>query len=151
MSDRFAARFQQAVGSVPILEAMGIRLVEVRSGHAVAELPPEPNVNHFGVTYAGSLFSVAEMLGGVLSLATFDLEGELAGCVPLVKESTIRFRRPALGVVRATAELSEDEVARVRTDALATGKGEFVLEATLTDAQGEVVATTVGTYQIRRL
>ena len=151
MSDRFAARFQQAVGSVPILEAMGIRLVEVRSGHAVAELPPQPNVNHFGVTYAGSLFSVAEMLGGVLSLATFDLEGELAGCVPLVKESTIRFRRPALGVVRATAELSEDAVARVRTDALATGKGEFVLEATLTDAQGEVVATTVGTYQIRRL
>ena len=151
MSDRFAARFQQAVGSVPILEAMGIRLVEVRSGHTVAELPPEPNVNHFGVTYAGSLFSVAEMLGGVLSLATFDLEGELTGCVPLVKESTIRFRRPALGVVRATAELSEDEVARVRTDALASGKGEFVLEATLTDAQGEVVATTVGTYQVRRL
>jgi thioesterase domain-containing protein len=151
MSDRFAARFQHAVGSVPILGAMGIRLVEVRSGHAVAELPPEPNVNHFGVTYAGSLFSVAEMLGGVLSLATFDLEGELAGCVPLVKESTIRFRRPALGVVRATAELTEAEVARVRADALATGKGEFVLEATLTDAQGEVVATTVGTYQVRRL
>ncbi|HSF37348.1 MAG TPA: YiiD C-terminal domain-containing protein [Nocardioides sp.] len=143
----------QAVGSVPILEAMGIRVVDLRPGFAAADLPPEPNVNHFGVTYAGSLFSVAEMLGGLLSLATFDLEegGELAGCVPLVKESTIRFRRPALGVVRATASLSDDEVARVRADALATGKGEFVLEATLTDAAGEVVASTVGTYQLRRL
>lgn len=143
----------QAVGSVPILEAMGVRVVEVGPGRAVAELPPEPNVNHFGVTYAGSLFSVAEMLGGLLSLATFDLtdDGELAGFVPLVKESTIRFRRPAVGVVRATASLSADEVARVRADALATGKGEFVLEATLTDAAGEVVATTVGTYQVRRL
>jgi thioesterase domain-containing protein len=147
----YTLRVEAVLGSVPILEAMGIRLVEARPGRAVAELPPEPNVNHFGVTYAGSLFSVAEMLGGVLSLATFDFEGELAGCVPLVKESTIRFRRPALGVVRATAELSEDEVARVRTDALATGKGEFLLEATLTDAQGQVVATTVGTYQVRRL
>ena len=146
MSDRWA----QAVASVPILEAMGIRVVEVRPGLASAELPPEPNVNHFGVTYAGSLFSVAEMLGGVLSLATFDLEGELAGFVPIVKESTIRFRRPALGVVRAEAMLSDDEVARVRHDALATGKGEFVLEATLTDTQGEVVASTVGTYQLRR-
>lgn len=143
-------RFEQAVASVPILEAMGIRLVEVRAGFAAAELPPEPNVNHFGVTYAGSLFSVAEMLGGVLSLATFDLEGELAGFVPLVKESTIRFRRPALGVVRASASLCDDDVARVRHDALETGKGEFVLEATLTDAQGEVVASTVGTYQLRR-
>ena len=77
--------------------------------------------------------------------------GELAGFVPLVKESTIRFRRPALGVVRATASLSDEEVARVRSDALASGRGEFVLEATLTDAAGEIVATTVGTYQVRRL
>ncbi len=146
MSDRFA----EAVASVPILEAMGIRVVEVAPGRAVAELPPEPNVNHFGVTYAGSLFSVAEMLGGLLSLATFDLEGELAGFVPVVKESAIRFRRPALGVVRASAELDDVEVARVRREALESGRGGFVLEATLTDAQGEVVATTVGTYQLRR-
>lgn len=139
-----------AVATMPILAAMGIHVVELRPGFAAAELPPEPNVNHFGVTYAGSLYSVAEMLGGVLSLATFDLEGELAGFVPLVKESTIRFRRPALGVVRASASLPDDEIARVRQDALATGKGEFTLEAIVTDTQGEVVATTVGTYQLRR-
>ncbi len=151
MPEGFPSRFADAVASVPILEAMGIRLVEVRAGFAVAELPPEPNVNHFGVTYAGSLFSVAEMLGGVLSVATFDLEGELAGFVPIVKESTIRFRRPALGVVRAAASLAESEVARVRRDALGTGKGEFVLEAVLTDAQGVTVASTVGTYQVRRV
>lgn len=149
----YTLRVEEAVGlgSVPILEAMGIRVVEVRPGFAAAELPPEPNVNHFGVTYAGSLFSVAEMLGGVLSLATFDFEGELEGFVPLVKESTIRFRRPALGVVRATAALADPEVARVREAALSTGKGEFLLEATLTDARDEVVASTVGTYQVRRL
>ncbi|KRE95979.1 hypothetical protein ASG76_02650 [Nocardioides sp. Soil774] len=141
----------QAVGSVPILQAMGVRLVDVRPGFAAAELPPEPNVNHFGVTYAGSLFSVAEMLGGVLCLATFDLEpgGELDGCVPIVKESTIRFRRPAVGVVRAEASLPDAEVTRIRRDALATGKAEFVLEARLTDAHGEVVSTAIGTYQLR--
>lgn len=147
----YTLRVEAGAGSVPILDAMGIRLVEVAPGRAVAELPPEPNINHFGVTYAGSLYSVAEMLGGVLALATFDFEGELAGFVPLVRESTIRFRRPALGVVRASASLSDVEVARVRQDALATGKGEFVLEATITDADGEVVASTVGTYQVRRL
>jgi thioesterase domain-containing protein len=149
--DHLASRLQEAVASVPILEAMGVRVVEVRPGRAVAELPPEPNVNHFGVTYAGSLFSVAEMLGGLLSLASFDLEGELAGFVPIIKESTIRFRRPAVGVVRASVELAVAEVERVRRDALQCGKGEFVLEASLTDADGEVVATTVGTYQVRRL
>ena len=146
----YTLRVEAAVGAVPILAAMGIRLVEVAPGRAVAELPPEPNVNHFGVTYAGSLYSVAEMLGGVLALATFDFDGELAGFVPLVKESKIRFRRPAMGVVQASASLSDEEVSRVRHDALATGKGEFVLEATLIDGDGEVVATTVGTYQVRR-
>jgi hypothetical protein len=54
------------------------------------------------------------------------------------------------GVVRASASLPQSETARVRADALASGKGEFVLEAMLTDAQGELVATTVGTYQVRR-
>lgn len=140
------SRLAEAVASVPILEAMGIRIVDVRPGRAVAELPPEPNVNHFGVTYAGSLFSLAEMLGGVLSLVSFDLDG----MVPVVKASSIRFRRPAMGVIRAEVSLSEDEIARVQNDARTTGKGEFELEAVLTDSTGEVVATTVGTYQIRR-
>ena len=142
MSDRFA----EAVASVPILEAMGIRVVDARPGRAVAELPAEPNINHFGVTYAGSLFSVAEMLGGVLSLVSFDLDG----MVPVVKASSIRFRRPAVGVIRAEVSLSADEIARVQSDAETTGKGEFELEAVLTDTSGDVVATTVGTYQIRR-
>ena len=53
MPDHLASRLQEAVASVPILEAMGVRVVEVRPGRAVAELPPEPNVNQFGVNYAG--------------------------------------------------------------------------------------------------
>ena len=144
MSDPSAV---EAAASVPILGAMGIRIIEASPGRAVAELPPEPNVNHFGVTYAGSLFSLAEMLGGVLSLASFELDG----MVPIVKDAVIRFRRPAVGVIRAEVSLSHDEITRVQEDARTTGKGEFTLEAVLTDARGEVVATTAGTYQIRRL
>jgi uncharacterized membrane protein affecting hemolysin expression len=36
-------------------------------------------------------------------------------------------------------------------DAEATGKGEFVLVASLTDQRGEIVAETSGTYQLRRI
>ena len=60
----YTLRVEALVVSVPILAAMGIRVVEVVPGRAVAELPPEPNVNHFGVTYAGSLFSVARCWAG---------------------------------------------------------------------------------------
>jgi len=131
---------------IPILGQMGLRITDAGRGRAAATLPAEPNRNHFGSTYAGSLFSVAEMLGGVIGLNTFQLEG----FVPLVKSVEVRFLRPASTEVTAETSLSDDEIARIESEALANGKAEFVLEATVTDAGGVVVATTTGHYQLRR-
>ena len=58
--------------TIPPVHKMGVRVVEARRGHAVASVPLEGNGNHFGVIYAGVQFTVAEMLGGVIALATFD-------------------------------------------------------------------------------
>lgn len=144
MFDRPDSRFQGAIASVPILEAMGIRLVEVRPGLAVAELPPGPNVNHFGVTYAGCLFSVAEMLGGIIG-GFF----EVPGGVPLVKRLEIDFTRPAMTAATARTTLSEEEFARVRDEATANGKSNFELLTEVTGEDGVVVARTHGFYQLR--
>ena len=57
-------RDQHAV--IPILAAMGTRVIEAGDGRGVIELPGEPNVNHFGALYAGSLFTAAEVLGGLI-------------------------------------------------------------------------------------
>jgi thioesterase domain-containing protein len=135
---------------IPILAAMGTRVVEAGDGRGVVELPAEPNVNHFGALYAGSLFTAAEVLGGLIPGTTFDLEGELAGFVPLVKSVEIRFLRPALGAVRARAELAPEDRERIPREALANGKAEFVLEAQVVDGDGTVVAATRGVYQLRR-
>ncbi len=132
---------------VPILGAMELSVVDARRGHAAAEIPAAPNANHFGAMYAGSLFSVAEMLGGVLGFNSFDLEG----FVPIVKSLEIRFLKPATGAVRATTTLSEDEIARIEADARATGRAQFVLTAEITDEAGVVVGATEGVYQMRRL
>ena len=137
--------------AIPILGAMGIRVHDVGPGHATVELPAGPNGNHFGVLYAGSLFTAAEVLGGIIPRATFDLEGELAGYVPLVKSAEIKFLKPGLGDVRARASMTTEEVERVRSEALAGGRSEFVLDAEIVDANGVVVATTRGVYQLRRL
>lgn len=128
---------------VPILGAMGISVVELAPGVAAVEAPQEPNVNHVGIFYAGSLFSLAEVLGGLLPLVTWDV----AGYAPVVADLQIRFRRPAVGTIRASTRLSADEVDRVRS-ALTAGdaKVRFTLEATLTDGKGTEVATTSGQY-----
>ena len=77
------------------------------AGTRPREIPAGPNVNHFGSIYAGSLFTVAEMLGGVLGLNTFDLDG----FVPIVKSMEIRFLKPATTGVRAATSLAEEEIA----------------------------------------
>jgi thioesterase domain-containing protein len=135
---------------IPIAAAMGVRVTEVGDGTATIELPPEPNGNHFGALYAGSLFTVSELLGGVIPQASFDFAGELAGYVPLLKSSEIHFRRPAMGTVRASATLPTEVRDRVRREALENGKSEFVLEAVIVDADGTVVAETRGVLQVRR-
>lgn len=137
--------------AIPIIGAMGIRVLEMSPGHARVELPDGPNGNHFGVLYAGSLFTAAELLGGLIPRATFDLEGEHAGFVPLIKTSEISFLKPAIGTVTASASLEPAEIERVGREALAHGKSEFTLEASIVDAVGTVVATTRSVYQLRRM
>jgi len=132
--------------TVPILGAMGIEILESDAGRAVALLPFEPNRNHVGTAYAGSLFSVAEVLGGVLALSSFTLDGY----APVVKSLSIDFLKPALGDVRATVEMSSAEISRVLDEAVANGKSNYDLVATVTDENDVVVAKTIGHYQLRK-
>jgi len=141
------AAFMNAViehGVAPMY-SLGIRVVDLRPGHVIGAAPLAGNVNHLGTMYAGTLFGLAEMLGGALFVASFDVER----FYPTVKDVQIRYRRPATTDVRAEASLDADTIARLRREAEHHGKAEFVLDATITDGAGEVVASTRGTYQVR--
>jgi acyl-coenzyme A thioesterase PaaI-like protein len=129
---------------VPILGAMGLEIIEASPTAAAARIPSGPNVNHFGVAYAGSLFSVAEMLGGVIG-GFFDVPG----AIPLVKRVEIDFTRPAMTAATARTTLSEEEFARVKEETTANGKSNFELLTEVTGEDGVVVARTHGFYQLR--
>lgn len=146
-ADADLAEFMNAVieHGVPPMHALGIRVVELRPGYVLGAAPLAGNGNHLGTMYAGTLFGLAEMLGGALFVASFDVER----FHPTVKDVRIRYRRPATTDVRAEASLGADTIARLRREAEDHGKAEFVLDATITDAAGEVVAGTTGTYQVR--
>lgn len=131
--------------TIPVAHSMGVKIAEARRGYAVATVPAEGNGNHFGVVYAGVEFTVAEILGGVIALSTFDS----AKYFPLVKNLDIAFVGMARSELRAEASLDDDTIARVEAEAAERGKADFVLEATVTDADGQTVATTRGLYQLR--
>ncbi|HEY7050522.1 MAG TPA: YiiD C-terminal domain-containing protein [Mycobacterium sp.] len=130
--------------TIPAAYKMGIKVVEARRGHAVTTAPVEGNGNHFGVIYAGVLFTVAEILGGLIPVATFDNSKYF----PLVKNLDIAFVGMARSDVRAEATLDEEVIARVEAEAAEKGKADFTLEATVT-CNGQIVATTRGLYQLR--
>ena len=105
--------------TIPPVHKMGVRVVEARRGHAVASVPLEGNGNHFGVIYAGVQFTVAEMLGGVIALATFDA----AKYYPLVKNVDITFTGMARTDLLAQASLDDGEIARIEAEVSREGKG----------------------------
>jgi acyl-coenzyme A thioesterase PaaI-like protein len=134
-----------ALGStIPIAHKMGVQVVEAGPGFAATTVPAEGNGNHFGVIYAGVLFTVAEVLGGIIPLITFDRSKYF----PLVKNLDVQFVAMAKSDVRAEATLDDETIARVEAE---RGKADFTLEAVVTDADGQTVATTRGLYQLRAI
>ena len=130
---------------IPRAHQMGVEFVELRPGYVRAEVPYEGNGNHFGVMYAGVIFTVAEVLGGAIHFATFDVSTHY----PLVKSLTIDFVAPGKGRLSASASLSDDEVNRIKAEAAPDAKVAFVLEAEVVGDDGTVVARTRGDYQLR--
>ena len=118
--------------TIPPAHKMGIKAVDVRRGYAAASVPLEGNGNHFGVVYAGVQFTVAEILGGMIAIASFDS----AKYYPLVKKVDIEFTAAARTDLRAEASLDESELRRVETEAAQHGKADFTMDAVVRDDAG---------------
>lgn len=131
---------------IPIAAAMGIEVLQPPGPRTAAvRLPLAPNRNHVGTAYAGSLFTAAELLGGLVALS--DLA--VPGTVPLLRGMDIEYLAPATGDVVARVGLGADEVQRITAEATASGRSNFDLRAVVVLADGTEVARTVGRYQIR--
>lgn len=146
MTDAIADAMNQGMATtIPIAHQMGVRIVEARRGFAAATVPAAGNGNHFGVVYAGVQFTVAEILGGAIALTSFDATKYF----PLVKNLDIKFVGMASTDLRAEAGLDSDTIDRVAAEAAENGKADYRLDAVVTDANGQTVATTHGLYQLR--
>jgi hypothetical protein len=134
------------VGAVEAIKRTGIRVVALRDRYAKLLMPIEGNINHVGMMYAGSLFTLGEITGGAIHVVSFDV----TRLVPIVKEVSIRFRRPATTDVTVEVTLSAEEASRIETEALEKGKADFAMNLELKDDKGEVVSLVSGTWQVRR-
>ena len=132
--------------TIPAAHKLGIKAVEARRGFAAATVPLEGNGNHFGVVYAGVEFTVAEILGGIIAIASFDA----AKYYPLVKKRRHRVhRRGPQRSPRRSHHWARTRLRRVESEAAENGKADFALNAVVRDEAGQTVAVTRGLYQLR--
>jgi len=125
---------------------MGLKVLELAPRRVALKMPLAGNESHVKTMYAGILFTVAEIPGGALFLSAFDPFRYF----PIVKQMEVRFKKAALTDVTVAAELSEEEVERMHLELEEKGKTEFILNCEVKDEQGNVVAESTATYQIRK-
>ncbi len=131
--------------SVSMIEHCQISVLEAEPGRVVLHLPKDGNTNHIGTIYAGALYTLAEVPGGTLFSTTFDS----SRYYPIVKEQSIRFRRPATTDITVTMTMTADEAAAIAAAADEHGKADYTRTVELVDEHGTVVAISTNVYQMR--
>jgi hypothetical protein len=129
------------------IKRTGIKVLAMRDGYVKTLMPLEGNVNHVGIMYAGSLFTIGECMGGAIYGVAFDVKR----FYPLVKEVTIKFRRPVVTDVTLELEMSREDAVRIQQEAEEKGKADFALDLEIKDTNGEMVCAVSGIWQIRKI
>ena len=133
--------------AIKIIDKMGMRILDFEKQSVKIMLPKEPNINHVGTVYAGSLFSLADFAGGVLFFSAFDLRKYY----PLLKEVTITFKRPATTDITVETSMTPEQAERIKKITDETGKADWALDMELKDEQGNVCCIAHANFQMRRL
>jgi thioesterase domain-containing protein len=146
MEEKYKALAAYLESAIGIVKHMGLKVISMRERHVKLLMPLQKNVNHVGSMYAGSLFTLGEIMGGAVFIASFNIDQYY----PLVKEVQIRYRRPALTDITVEATLSEDRIEHILKTIEEKGKADFNLNLELLDAEGEVVSLMQGIWQGRK-
>jgi thioesterase domain-containing protein len=133
--------------TIKIIEKMGMRILDFQKHSVKIILPKEPNLNHVGTVYAGSLFSLADYAGGVLFYACFDRRKYY----PLLKEVTIAFKKPGTTDITCEASMPLTQAEQIKNLTDETGKADWVLDLELKDAKGDICCIVHGIFQMRKM
>jgi thioesterase domain-containing protein len=144
MSDEKALReiTEYLHGKIPITLAMGIRVTSFDGAALTLEAPLAANHNHLGTAFGGSLAAIATLAG--YARVWLALENPDAHVV--IRESTMKFRRPVRGSLRAVCRASDGAALDEFRQALArAGKARIDLDVTIEES-GEVAVEFRGTF-----
>lgn len=122
--------------TVPFNRALGVQVESVAPERVTVVLPEaHERLNHVGTTHAVAQFGLGEVTSGTMTLIAFtDLQQQ--GYAPVVTDASVKYYKPARGLLRGEATFSAAEQERIRSEILSGGRPRFTIDVRLTDAQG---------------
>ena len=131
--------------TVPVIGRLGLVVETISPGMVKLRVPIEGNANHMGTMYAGALFALVELPGGLIPLGVLDP----ASYTPIVTDIEIKFVAPARTDVTLSAQMDPDELRELAARVDLDGRALFTLEQQAEDANGRTVITSRAHYQLR--
>lgn len=131
--------------AIAFVRRSGLQLLDAGPGYAQCRMPLTGNENHLGSMYAGAQFTLADITGGALALASFDP----AQYYPTLKQLKLDFLKPARSDLTLEYRLDAAQLAVLHSEAERAGKAGFLLQGELKDGDGVTVATASGEFQVR--
>ena len=130
---------------IPLTRAMGLRVAESTPQRLVLEAPLEPNRNHLGTAFGGSLHALPT-LACYGTLWTLLREAGIDSHV-VIKDSQVSYRQPVKGTLRAVcarppAAETEMFIAALRRN----GKAGMDLQATVAGEDGRPAVEFTGRF-----
>jgi acyl-coenzyme A thioesterase PaaI-like protein len=142
----YQAMKQMIEGTIPWVKESGLKAELLEERHVVLRLPKEHHLNHVGVVYAGSLFMLMEISGAALFGCTYPM----GKYIPINKEMSIKFLKMGTTDILCELSISKEKAEEMIRPIDEKGRGEWVLEMACKDTDGNVVATSVCHYYIKK-
>jgi thioesterase domain-containing protein len=130
--------------TIPWVKMSGIRVDVFEDGHVKLVVPAANHMNHVGIIYAGTHFMLMEVAGAALFLTLYGVEK----FIPINKGMSIRFLKPATTDITCELSMGRQEAQEKLKPVEERGKGEWVLDMTVTDAGGTTVSSSTCTYYL---
>lgn len=125
---------------IPLARAMELRATRYDGAELELAAPLAPNINDKGCAFGGSMASLMTLAGwGLVELA---LRARNIECDIYVGDSTVRYREPLFGELRATARFGEADALDAFLKTLA-GRGKARIQVTCAIAGAQQDAATL--------
>ena len=136
-------------GAIPFNKHLGLKIEEISEGTGVVTLPEHKRLqNHVGSQHAGGLFAAGEAASGAAFISVF--AEHMGNVVALAKGAEIDYQKLAQGPITATGRLDKDAGELIDAMDGEEGKAEFPVEVEMKDGNGQVVATMIVHWHVRR-